>query len=511
MSVVDLINRFQENNNVHIDGQIINTINRILTVSQDNKSRETTIREYIRSEYPKVAKEYERNKVHSSVLKADSTAQKTPVEFFEEYINFISDVVKESSDRLAEEAEKEAIKADELVKTTKADFDDKKTKHDELLATQKKNNGSEEELANNPHFVKNYTEPMEFAKINWENATEKQNRLVAFKPYESTMDYFGLSEPRTLAMLENQVNSCTYMDARRAQIETAGVTAPAYMQELADAFKNNVTYGEANADDKKRMQEVYATKQLMQEKLDSKKGLSGWLWKLFHRTETKAMKKYVKDAGDALSRAGFGDNNVEEANIAMSEKGYFYNEYQKSGAIDVIKEKFAENEKVYAPIRAYKAELKAVAQKPIKDQYLEIKFRPSTDSEIFKEQVKAFNEVKPLVEKMQKDGTIPEDVCSVFKANSKKLKLVSDLYKREKAHRQPELHKAESICEEVEKALMDKGAHDNYTPMKYEELVALNVKKVSISISDDVIEKPQELSKPVTTSPVLQQDTLAKQ
>ena len=50
----------------------------------------------------------------------------------------------------------------------------------------------------------------------------------------------------------------------------------------------------------------------------------------------------------------------------------------------------------------------------------------------FKEQVKAYNEVKPLVEKMQKEGTIPEDVYAVFKANSKKLKMVNDLYKREK-------------------------------------------------------------------------------
>ena len=130
--------------------------------------------------------------------------------------------------------------------------------------------------------------------IQLKNAKERKNNLAEAVPYEFSMDYFGIREADANAMLENQVNSYTYMEARRAQIKSAGATSPAFMRELENALNDTVSYHTANDEDKKRMQEVYATKQLMQERLDSKKGLIGWLWKLVFRAETKAMRNMYK-------------------------------------------------------------------------------------------------------------------------------------------------------------------------------------------------------------------------
>ena len=506
----DLIESFQENYNVHIDGQIRFTIDRILNVSRDNKSRESTIKDYINSEYPKVAAEYERNKVQASILNHENTNAKTPFEFFEEYINFISNVVKESSDKLLEQAKEEAENINKAVETAEAELAAATKKHDDLVAKYKEVKGNDADLYGIEDYKKNYKDPVEFAQIKLNNAKTKRDNLTAFEPYETTMDYFGLSESRAKSMIEKQVNSCTYTEVRRAQIEATGVAAPVYMEELGKAFREGLTFDNASAEDKKRMQEVYATKQLVQEKLDSKKGFSGWLWRLFNRTETKAMRNYINGANQALNKAGFEDKHATEANEAMSEKGYFHSEYKTSNTADIIKEKFAENEKVYAPIRAYRAELKAIADKPLEDQYFEIKFRPSTKDEVFKEQVRAYNTVKPIVENLKKEGKIPRDVLTVFYANSKKLKMVSDLYKQGKARGTNELHNAEPLCEKEEQALMDKGNHDNYVPMKFSDVKALENLKESVHVDFDKDVANVDVSKPITEAPSLKQNPLEK-
>ena len=427
----ELIYAFQAANSVVLDTKRLkDDITKLLTATQDNKTREERIGEYIKHEYPKIAGVFEFNKAKSTLMNRIDVPTTSSLEFFEGYVNIISEIVKETADSL----------------TT--------------------------------------------------------------QPYEPSMDYFGIKEKEAKNLIEEQLNAAAYMDVRRAQIATVGVTDPAFMDDLTKAFKNNASYQEASAGDKKRMQQVYATKQLMQAKLDSKKGFVGWFWKLFHRTETKAMKNYINTAERALTGANFTDEAVAETMEAMTQKGYFYDLYNKSGVANDIKAKFAKNEEKYASIRAREAEREAalnaeidvVSKLPVKDQLFEIRFRPSSDMEKFNMQLREFNEVGKLVEKGNRDKKIPKEVLRVFSANSKKFRSMKN----------QQLHNADQICEDIENNLISGGDYDNYKGMKFSELKALVEQKEAISVEIDDKEKDVAVSQPVESAPTVEKDPVVK-
>ena len=101
------------------------------------------------------------------------------------------------------------------------------------------------------------------------------------------------------------------------------------------------------------------------------------------------MNNYIASASSALFNAGFDEVAAAEAIDAMSERGYFSGEYT-AFTLDTVNEKFAENEKIYAPLRDRKTEAKLLSEMPLKDQFFEIKFRPSTKTETYNKQLKAF-------------------------------------------------------------------------------------------------------------------------
>jgi hypothetical protein len=242
------------------------------------------------------------------------------------------------------------------------------------------------------------------------------------------------------------------------------------------------------------MQQVYATKQIMKETLDSKKGFWGWVWKTFtHRSETKAMRNYINAAEQALSAANFDQAAENEAVVAMTQKGYLYGSYKRSGAESEIKEKFAENEKKYAS-------MESVSQSPIKDQLFEIKFRPSPNGETFEKQRLEYNAVAKIVEKGYKNKTIPDEVIDVFKATGKKFKLMKN----------SGLLATEQDFEAIEKTLMDKGNHDNYNAMKFSEVKNLVEQKEIITIKLDNDEVNIDRAKPVDTAPAKEIDPIIK-
>ena len=341
------------------------------------------------------------------------------------------------------------------------------------------------------------------------NAEKKLAGVAPFKPYESSMDYFGIREEEAKYLLENQVNSATYINARRVQVATVGVAAPVFMNELNEAFENKGSYQDASAGDKRRMQQVYATKQVMKETLDSKKGFWGWVWKaITHRSEAKAMRNYINAAERSLSGANFDEAAENEAIEAMTKKGYLYGRYKRSGAESEIKEKFAENEKKYALIREEQAkieakteaEIEAISKLPLKDQFFEIKFRPSHDKETFEKQRLEYNKVAKIVSEGVKSNTIPKDVIEVFKATNKKFNAV----KKIKAGVPVE------SCEEIEQVLMDKGNHNNYNAMKFSEVKNLVEQKENITIKLDNDEANIDRAKPVDTAPAKEIDPFVK-
>ena len=523
----DLIERFQKKNNVQLDGNSIKLfIESTLTKNADNKVRESKIREYIQTMYPQIASEFERNKVHASILNTGDPSKTTPFEFFEEYVNIISEITKEASDSLVEQSEKDAEKVKQELEAAKAAYEkfqnEKVTKDAEKNEETEKNveeanpdndmaqnNEAVEDAEKNEKNVEDAkpanekpkkNEAEENAKIALEIALDKQKRLVHIGAYQSSMDYFGISEQRAKTMLEEQVNRYTYMDVRRSQMSAVGVASPVFMNELSQSFPNNVTYQAASAEQKQKMQEAYATKQLMQDKLDSKKGIVGWLWRITHRTQTKAMRNYIKTANEALATAGFDEAAEREAMSAMSINGYSHGEYQ--AAADTIKEKFAENEKVYAPIRAQRAQFKEVSKMPFKDQLFQIKFRPIVDRDAYSNQIKAFKDVTQYVK--QCGDSIPASVMSVFKANSKKLAIV------QKALNTNSVDHADKEFEAVENRLMEKVPYDSYKPMNFEEVKAIAEQKQQISVNLAAPNENKDLSKPIEKEQELKKEPIVK-
>ena len=443
MASQELIYEFQSNNSVILDTERIKTsLTSILSKIEDNKTREARIGDFIKHEYPKIAEVFEFNKARGILMQQADVSTTSSLEFFEGYVNIISEIVKETSDALS-------------------------------------------------------------------NAEKKLAGVAPFNPYESSMDYFGINEEEAKYLLENQVNSATYINARRVQAATVGVAAPVFMNELNEAFENKGSYQDASAGDKRRMQQVYATKQVMKETLDSKKGFWGWVWKaITHRSEAKAMRNYINAAERSLRGANFDAKAENEAIEAMTKKGYLYGRYKRSGAESEIKEKFAKNEKEYASIREEQAkieaknevEIEAISKLPLKDQFFEIKFRPSHDKETFEKQRLEYNEVAKIVSKGVKSNTIPKDVIEVFKATNKKFNAVKKIKSGVPVE----------SCEEIEQVLMDKGNHDNYNAMKFSELKNLVEQKESISIPLDNPNTNLNVSKPVDTAPAKEIDPLVK-
>lgn len=508
MAYQELIYEFQSSNSVILDTERIKaSLTSILSKIEDNKTREARIGDFIKHEYPKIAEVFEFNKARGILMQQADVSTTSSLEFFEGYVNIISEIVKETSDALEAQAKEDRKKAEEALQEAKTTNDNAQNKYQNA---QEMDMNKETGKNIDRDFVLNeYKKQVDNSAIAVSNAEKKLAGVAPFKPYESSMDYFGIREEEAKYLLENQVNTATYINARRVQVATVGVAAPVFMNELREAFEKNVSYQDASAGEKRRMQQVYATKQVMKETLDSKKGFWGWVWKaITHRSEAKAMRNYINAAERSLSGANFDEAAEKDATAAMIQRGYLYGSYKRSGAESEIKEKFAENEKKYASIREEQAkieaktevEIEAISKLPLKDQFFEIKFRPSRDNETFEKQRLEYNEVAKIVSKGVKSNTIPKDVIEVFKATTKKFNAV----KKIKAGVPVE------SCEEIEQALMDKGNHDNYNAMKFSEVKNLVEQKESISIPLDNPNANLNVSKPLDTTLTKEIDPIIK-
>lgn len=497
----ELIEKFERENGVTLNRQSIqNVMERIFTNDVDNGEREVKIAENVKLWYTRISAEYERNKVNASVRNINSITKKTPFEFFEEYMGIVSEIAKETSEQMVTRSKEDAETAKLNVEKAKAALEEaqKNLVEKPAIARQEAENGTIKK--ENIEYIENtYKVRLQDAEIALKNAQAKQEAYVGFDPYEPTMDYFGLSEADAKGLIEAQVKGCTYMEARRDQIKSVGVTSPVFMKELRETGDKNISYETASDEDKRRIQEIYATRQIMQEKLESKTGFIGWLWKIVHFVKTGAMTSYITSANSLLFTAGFNEaKDAEEAADAMSQKGYSYSEYKASE--NAIKDKFARNETTYASIKAkederiaeenarkaeIEAKIKAVQQKPFKDQLFEIAFRPSKDKETFNAQLNEYKEVASFV----KNNKIPDDVRAVLKANGQKIAASKKhFYSQETKEKQ---------CEEIEAALAGEISVDNYKPMTYEEVKASATAKEPLTVNLDDPNAKLEVSQPI--------------
>ena len=459
MESIKMIKKFQEKNNIDINAEGIRiAIESLLTKYPDNKSREEGIRNYIEGMYPQLAERFERTRVINKHLDADHGAMNS-FEFFEGYVNIISAIAKETSDRLVAVSKDAAEAARDTVNKAKANYDVLQAKYEKAQQITEEQGKSKDPIRA-AYVKKEYQDPAELAKIAWQQAIEKQKTGVIVNPFESSKPYFGITADKAKEMLEGQLNSYTYMDVRKRDMEVNGLTDLKYMNELKKAFENKGTYQSASAEDQRKMQEVFATAQIMQETLDSKKGIRGFFWKLWYRAETKAMRNYINAAKDALEAASF-DAEAESAAIEnMATKGYFYGEYKATGA-----EKFF-NENLTRRIE--RSDTKAVSAMPVKEQFFQMAFRPSKDLTAFQSQTESFNSIANLVDK-NKDR-IPKDMMRVFGANSQKMKAMKECFGSLQLWGPGELEAVDEKFEKIEESLLKDVSRDTYKPMKYDEL-----------------------------------------
>lgn len=487
----DLISKLQSNNNVIFEtARIKSGIAAILAKTQSNRVREAKIGEFIKIEYADVASKFEFNKARDALMGSADVATSTSLDFFKDYMEIITEMVKETSDELSKQAKETREKAEAALADAQKEYESAKAKYDKANAMDMDKALGKE--VDKESIMKTYKDKLDQAGIAQKNAQAKLNGCKDFKPYAANTEYFGISEADANKMLETQVNSAVYMNVRKSQLDSVTATDPAFMDELKKALPKDkdIDYTTATAGEKRRIHHVYATRQLMKDTLASKTGFWGWVWRTFsHRAEAKAMRNYIKEADAALKKAHFGENetDITAAENATTQKGVFYEQYKKSGAQEYLQEKFVVDEKKAAMIKEEQDKIADVSKLPLADQFFEIKFRPSTDTKVLGEQVKEFRKVTEVITK-NKD-IIPKDVMSVFKMNSKKLSNVKDIAVKKATSN---IHEAATLaCEEAEDELIERGNHDNYKPMTYTAIKALVQEKEPVVVDFNQSKAPQ--------------------
>ena len=534
MASLDLIQEFQNKNKVEIDGEKIKLdLERVLTQYQDQKTREERIKTFAKGMYPEIANRFEHNKMTSVHYHSSEPITTTSFEFFEEYMNIMSELVKEASDHLVELSKEDAEKAKSAVEKAQKDYDDLKKEHDTAVANFNRNHPDNDRDINENSAYQELKKKYDVAKMNLDNMVEREKSLVEPVPFESTKDYFGMTGAEAKALLGEQINSCnSYMDERRSQMESVGVRYGGFMNELNNSFNDeNVTYDNATAEQKRAMQEVYATKKLMNEQLQSKigSGLFSWFRKIWYRKDISAINSYIDAANKALGKANFTEAAEKEADDAMTKQGYFHYEYQSTDTVKTIDEKFAENDRADAEMKAQENERIALEKAKederialenkqklelekrnaeyrdsIKDQLFEIKFKPADTINDLTEQLKAFNEAKTYVDG---NNNVPQNVRDVFNINGKKIRLISNNLQIKGVG---VLSRIDELCKKYEDELTKKGPFDDYKPMSFDEVK--NSAEIKQSMKVDLDDKPEniEVSQPIKDDLIKEKDPVAK-
>ena len=127
MASIESIEKFEEENGVDFNEQFIkDSIERILTITNVNKDRELSIGKLIRSEYPKIAKEYERQRGQETILKTGNAAKPAYWDLFANYVAIISEIVNETSVRLVNQSKANIESAQQTVEKATKDLDEAK-------------------------------------------------------------------------------------------------------------------------------------------------------------------------------------------------------------------------------------------------------------------------------------------------------------------------------------------------------------------------------------------------
>ena len=513
MASQELIKNFQEKTKVLIDVNSVKSIfERLLTQFTDQKTREARMKAVVMQLYPEIAKNFEQKRMTDALYHSAEPSSTTAFEFFEGYMNIMSELAQETADELVARTNEDLEKATNAVNAAEAQLNEKITKDNTLRQNYLTLHKEIESLESNPEYIKEYKKPVESARIALTNAKDKKKAIVLAVPFKAEKVYFGMSAVEAKSLLEAQVKTTNYTEERRAQIESVGVRFSGFMTDLGNAFKTaDVKYETADAEQKRAMQEVYATKKLMQEQLEKKTGgWFGWFWRLWYYRDVNAITKYIDEANQALGKAGFGADQAKEADDAMAKDEYFYNLYKASDAEKILEEKLVNNEFV-APVADNEND-KSVEQSNEKDnlppqdteemekmrilnEFLTKEFRPSTSSKTLKLQRDALKTINELIPE-SKQKLFPKEVIHVLNANSKKMYEYRKLLARVEKEGPQVLGMAGPTYKAIEERLNNSVA--NYKPITFEELkaIAASVKdKNAEEINPEGVEKNGDIAK----------------
>ena len=316
MPYTTALNNFNTKYRVQIDKNVISaSVTQMLNTGTTNADRDALIRAFIKENYSDLASQSQTSKVMSQILRAPNVPDTTAKGMLDEYVELINQIAKASSDRLVREAEQAAKDAEKELEEAKVAEAQALEEYNKLRTTENKN-------------------AYERAKEKVRIKTNKEN--YKFEPYEQTNPYFGLSTKDAKTLLTDQLNTFSYAKARRLQISNHRARNPMFKSEI-DALSGVTDYRTASPDQKKALQEVYATKKLMEARLN-RTGFKAWVWRLFHGSEVDAMTNYIKDATERLAAAHFSDNEdaIREAD-EMETRGFGYNANEINEAVEEYK------------------------------------------------------------------------------------------------------------------------------------------------------------------------------
>ena len=295
---------------------------------------------------------------------------------------------------------------------------------------------------------------------------------------------FGLNKEETVELHLGALDSFSRRDSRRYQLfELYGLDEG--LKDIEEVKKRcarigNYSFSKTDESLRGLLHETYISRAIVAEELSSK----GFFWKLWHRSETKAMRNFIKVADAALKEAGFPESEKQVAEESYK-RGAAYDEERKQTEKRAA-EKFAsvKTEKKVDVDKNKDAEIAEEATQDVLEQFFQIGFRPSEDIEKFKEQRLIANQLSKVFVKDNKD--LSADAKQVFLKNMEKMKAMKT-YHEQPSEEARQARQDELIVgfEKIERSLKEK--FPNYQPVTTEQIdEAMNVKEsVAVDLGEE--------------------------
>lgn len=516
MPYIQTAEKFNTDFNMQLDTEsIVAAVGSIMTTYSDNKTRELTIKKYIKTSFPDFAAEHEYNRQKEAISQNGISVPTDSKDLLIRYIGLVGEIVKDVSEIKANEMKQAQIdaKADAKAAIDKA----KKAQAEAETARTNKAYDAKQKINEANDLVK---------RANLRSERANDDEAFRFEPWVPTTQDFGLTSEELKTMMIEQVKGANYSEIRREQMRSLGVKNPLFMQGISAL--DGVKYAGATPEALEHMRNVYVTREFMQARLNR----HNFLWKWIFRSETKAMENYVKAADEALKLAGFPDN---EKTVAMdvAEKGIRSEGSEINSALDELKVQFRENDekaierkriakeqkamlkkeeedrakkeqelkdekqKKNSKIKEIKASLKdkkpeiqkeataLLSTKTAPDTFFEIRFRPTLDATLSKSENDECAKIG-IDYNIAKNENLPEGLKIVFEANYKKIRAAREFVKS-----LPELMNKPEVMKQKMEALEESF-------MVYEELAKLELAEANIDykpVTLDQLKLNQELKR----------------